>query len=476
MPLVPVGRFFAPQGEVVVSPQRVNHWVKSHQKITTKRYKVPEPWGHQLEAVPADDKMAMRFAKSRWNAGFVNRLEQDAKTGALVVVGEVPPGYSIEKDKAGNETGRLVNEKDHTVISEMSAGIGNWRDGTGEVHRDVIVHAAFCTLPVVGGQPGFTSTLSTDGSELLTATLATDGVEYLYTLGSRGEMMDDDKKPGKDKPKSDDKPDMDIPPTSDLDTGDVSPIPLDPAPMPAPQPMASNLPMAIPDAQKVNDVVGLFAAMGLTLPTDTNPQSFMQNLSVALTTLAAIGYKLCPPNQGGMATPEAKIDTSTDGATPESAGPSMAFMSSDPEHDGPITLSADAAVIADTWAKEQKAGYRLAFENLRLPEEVARQQLAYLDKAKPSLDPTSKRVSFPELKDRLQLAKAAGGGRQAVQNQLTTTAPAVKVDKPAEATVNLSTEVDQEAVVESVQATQTSVLVDKEYMNHLISESGLQRK
>ena len=53
--------------------------------------------------------------------------------------------YKIKLEKDTND---LINPRDGTRVREVSAGIGNWRDGKGVVHKDVIRHVALCTLPV----------------------------------------------------------------------------------------------------------------------------------------------------------------------------------------------------------------------------------------------------------------------------------------------------------------------------------------
>lgn len=464
LPIVSLGTHHAPQGPVDVTPNRIQHWVNSHKKIASKGYKIPQPWGHQLKAIPVNldrdaAKDAYKFAVSRYNGGFVDRLEKDDQTGGLVVVGEVPPGYEVEKDESGKETGRLINPTDHTVVREMSVGIGNWKDGTGEVFRDVILHAAFCTLPVDAKAAGFSATLATDSEAMFAATLATDGVEYLYTLGTGDKLMKDDDKP-KNKPQDDGD---DIPGASDIE---IPELPAVPPPVENP-PVIPNVPMAHPDAQMAADFMGLFASLGGTLPPETTPQNLLQTMKVAMTMLVSMGYKLCPPNQTSPANQEAKIDTSMTGAQMESANPMTSYMST--EIDGPVvTLSTDAAAVVDAWAADQKKSYAKAFGSLGLTEEVARQQLAYLERAKPAVDPQTKRVSFPEVKERLDLARSIAGSRQATQVRLM--APATGQHVAA----TLATEATPEPA--PVVGKQQQPDDFKEYMSFLIEQSGLQRK
>jgi hypothetical protein len=446
LPLVPLGTHHAPQGPVKVTPERVDHWIKSFNRIKSAKNNIPIPWGHQLHAVPAGDADGTRLARAKYNAGFVERLEKNAD-GGLDVVGTVPPGWDVEE-----ESGDLINPTDGCRLREMSAGIGNWKDGTGEVHRDIIVHAALCTLPVVAGQSGFTSTLSTEPN-IFTATLDTDSVEYLYMLGTSEKAMKKDDAAPKDAG------------LDDLDmgaaTGDLPPLPAPAAPA------APSLPIATPDSQLANDLIGLFAAVDAGLPQDTTPQNLLQNVKVTLTVLQSKGYKFCLPGADKPMAAESKIDTSTEGAQPEGMGPSMAYMSTEP--DQTMTLSTGEAAYVEAWAQEKKEAYAKVWDKLQvagLPEDVALQEKAHLGKCKVAIDPLTKRVSLPDAKSRIHLASNASGNRVEMQKALT--APKVTV------AATLSTELEA-AVPENV--TSTGPKFDaKTHLADLARASGLALK
>lgn len=445
MPLVPIGTHHAPQRVLEVNSSRVNHWIDSFNRIKAKGNNIPVPWGHQLKAVPAGDTEARKYTQARWNASFVERLEKNPVTGGLDVIFEPPPGWEVD-----NASGDLVNRTDGCRVREMSAGIGNWRDGSGEVHKDIIVHAALCTLPVVAGQKGFT-TLSTEWNANLT--MATDGVEYLYTLGA-GTMKDDGKK--------DDLLDLE---------SDLPPIPAaEPAPL---APVPAPLPTVAPDAQSAADVMALAAGVGIPLPPDTTGQNLLERLKSALHTVMAMGWKLQAPN-AGQTEQETKIDTSTTGAQPESMAPSTAFMSTDTSEI--VTLSAEAAEYVEAFAQERREQYAKGWDDLEasgaLPKEIARQQKAHLSLVRPTVDPVTKRVSLTEGRDRLILARQASGGRTATLQALTTRV--TTTPKPEDKIVTLATTNTAGAVPETV-VTDKEQLTDaqrKEYMSFLISESG----
>lgn len=412
MPLVCLGTHQAPQQEVGVSTDRARHWIESHRRITAEGNRVPMPWGHQLKAIPHNDADARRFAMARWNAGNVIDLEYNPETKWVDAIATVPPGYEVETDASGKPTGRLVNPTDHTTIQEMSAGIGNWRDGKGKVWRDIIVHAALCTLPVIAGQSGVTAALATDWDAydpdvIYTATMDTDGVEYLYTLSSRSAIM-----PGKDD-------DMtgkgDKEPIPDLDLDDLAPIPDMPAPTPVPS--------AGTDQQCATDIMNYASAVGIPIPQDTTPQNLLERIRSTLATLAAIGWKMQGPQANG-GQPESKVDASMDGAQPEMAGPGTTFMSTEP--DKTITLSAEAIPYVEAVAQERREAYGRRWQELEnkghIRPEIGRRERDYLPRFKPAIDPITCRVSLPEAKERLDLVMNAIGGRVATVRELTTPA------------------------------------------------------
>ncbi len=449
MPLVPLGVHHAPQTVVRVSPERAKHWIDSFNAIKAEGNNIPVPWGHQLAAVPHGDADARRFAMARWNASFVERLEHNPQTGGVEFVAEVPPGWEVE-----HGTGNLINRKDGTRVREASAGIGNWRDGADKVWRDVIIHAALCTLPVIRGQSGATVTLSTD-SAFYTATLDTDGVEYLYTLGS--ETM---KKPSDD--------DMDDLPGSkgldDLDLDDDLP-PLSPE-ISAP-PAATPVPAMSPDAQCITDCMSFASAINLPLPADTTPQNFCERLKVALSTVAAMGWKLQAP-QNPMQQQGSQIQTSTDGAQPEQAGP-QTYMSTEGET---VTLSAGESLIVDAWAQSQREVLGRKYGELekagQISPAVANRERNRLPKFKPTVDPVSRRVSLPEARERLAEVQELATGRASTQRALTG-----KTEPESLATATLST---ADTIVEANPArrsNETTKATQNELLVYMAKEAGL---
>jgi hypothetical protein len=190
------GVFQSAQGEVVITPKRIDHWLKTFNKLRKEGFNFPVPWGHKLQAVPTDeDPFAQEENYARWNSGNINRLEK-SKDGSLWMIAETPPGYKVEQD-----TQRLVNEKDGTVVTDVSPGIGDWTDGQGREHKDIILHAALCTHPVQHNQTGFLPASGVrlpDGTKLLSSVGTVKVTCFLQTKGAKMASLKDDDKNSKD--------------------------------------------------------------------------------------------------------------------------------------------------------------------------------------------------------------------------------------------------------------------------------------
>lgn len=151
------GVYHAPEGRIEVTPQRIAGWVESFRLMKQDGIKIPIPWGHQSKANPIEPitqalQDERNFLHSRYNATYVEDLDIDPKTGALVVAAPPPPGFKVDL-----ATGTLVNERDGTQIAEVSAAICDWKDGKGRVWQDCIRHVALTPLPVAHGTGGFAS-------------------------------------------------------------------------------------------------------------------------------------------------------------------------------------------------------------------------------------------------------------------------------------------------------------------------------
>lgn len=146
------GVYLADGGPINITRERIARWEREFNRFQAAGYSIPTPWGHKLGAVPLnlDDPYAADEAAVKANAGYVEKVYTEPKTGALWMLAHVPPGYRVDKKRKA-----LVNERDGTVVREVSPGFGDMLDGKGRQHRDVLFHVALCTHPVQPKQPGF---------------------------------------------------------------------------------------------------------------------------------------------------------------------------------------------------------------------------------------------------------------------------------------------------------------------------------
>lgn len=403
----------------VVTPERVRRWHKKGQELLEAGYKMPTPWGHKLQAVPTEsDPYAADEESARWNAGYIVGYELD-KDDSLWITATTPPGYDVDA-----EAKSLVNPADHTTISEFSPGIGNWTDGNGNEHPDVILHAALCTYPVQGGQTGVyaaTAEIPMTGRAFMSAA----GKLKFTALLSKGAPMAAKKKPEKAEAKED-KPEVKV----DIDTDDT-PDPEGDADLP-PMPDGSEAPIPGSDAEEsdvtpvadeddnTQKIMDVMAKLGQPMLEGTDRNNVMERVLIALTHAMHAGASLQAgkddPAEQGMA-PDLGVHGSPD---PNSMGMGgygggVTFMSSqtgkilklDPMT-AKITAESGNAMkerIKAEWAKIADCGPAAM-------KAIAHREIQMLDRVHMSVNPDTGKVTLPAAQKRLydhkQLLLASG--------------------------------------------------------------------
>jgi hypothetical protein len=122
--LLTLGKHVSPDGETEVTPERVDHWVKTFQKQKQNKIKIPVPWGHQRFATP-DNK---EFNRSKFNAGYLKDLlvGPDGSLAGLIEA----PGLREENGQLVSDTKLDDGTPVKTAIGEVSVGIfPTWKDG-----------------------------------------------------------------------------------------------------------------------------------------------------------------------------------------------------------------------------------------------------------------------------------------------------------------------------------------------------------
>ncbi len=137
--ILKIGRYTAPEGELFVTSEKMNHWVKSSRDMKKAGLKIPVPWGHTDRAKPKTLE-EREYWESKYNAGFLDSLEVNGDTLSAII--DVP--LTADAERVG------------TIVQEVSPQIEmHWRDGTGRTWDNVITHLALVTQPVVPNQSNF---------------------------------------------------------------------------------------------------------------------------------------------------------------------------------------------------------------------------------------------------------------------------------------------------------------------------------
>lgn len=245
------GTYQSPDGEIVITPERINHWVNSFHKMKEAGLKIPTPWGHQSKANP--DYEEREFNESKYNAGFLENFEKDDK-GALIAIVDVP--REEDADRVG------------TVVQEVSPQVETaWKDGKGRVWEDVITHLAFVTHPVVPGQDNFESITPLGATRLSLKHKLSNSITGEAKMAKENEGLDTEvdkvdeteetSKPSKKSKKPKKEKEME----HAFESGDNETSGLD------------------------AELIDLLASVGIIIPDDTTQEDFMPALKAACATL-----------------------------------------------------------------------------------------------------------------------------------------------------------------------------------------------
>lgn len=366
-PLLKIGETYcAPQGTLKVTPNRAHRWVDKFQEMKNDNFSFPVPWGHKLSAMPFREDVndqewqeaveRRQQEEARWNATYVDdlKIEKEKDGEFLVAYMSAPPGWEVCPTRDA-----LINQRDGTMVKEVSAAFGNWRDNHSQLHKDILVHVALCTRPIAYGAGGFKKA----DQQMRTLSSGPNSVEYSFTLSSGGGLampknkldddMDDldagpkDAKPKDSKPKDampagnsdedipykpdDEMDDLDEP--APVDGGDkgLSPEPvekpLDPEPAPI-DPTPASTPMVGPNHNRTKELVGLLNTAGLTLPGDTDSSNFEERLWVLMHMIINQGGRFEMPDSGSQDAAAKPPATGTSGDNaPPAAEPPPVMMS-----------------------------------------------------------------------------------------------------------------------------------------------------
>ena len=419
--LCTTGTKHTPQGLLTLTPSRAERYARKFKQLRQK-FRFPQPWGHKLSAMPevgATDEEKQeanerrQFELARWNSGYIQDVEA-TKDGNLVIVGQVPPGYRVDMP-----SGDLINDRDGTRIGEVSGAFGNWKDGSGNYHKDILVHAALVTHPVDAGTGGFEKFEKADKVEPGMNMLSGAGeIEYTFFLSSRSPDMAKDK--------DDDKDDLDKLSGIDksLEKGDKSPIEetvteedeYTPEPEPIIEPPAPIAPLPVtplpPSGDlmpKIKQLEGMFGEMQISLPPSEDVATFVNNMLVAITVARSLGVKFNKPDDESANTQQTTMQSGQDKPPSPEAPPIM--MS---------TLSGPALALAEREQNRMRSDTAKVWEEnkkLGVPVSICDRESAKSETIMLSLTSTGKPKTHQRLKEARLVREVIQGVRGTINDQ-----------------------------------------------------------
>lgn len=141
--------------ETTLTREQFLRWIANYQKMRSKGYNIPAPWGHDFE-----NGVPVRFGrdgapKPLENAGFVEDLRLEFVAGPngeaqAALVGEFEvPGDENDANTPAGRVGKTVKETSVYIRPSFT-------DGTGETYDETLMHAALVLHGIQPGQPNFT--------------------------------------------------------------------------------------------------------------------------------------------------------------------------------------------------------------------------------------------------------------------------------------------------------------------------------
>ncbi len=275
--ILKVDTYHSPDGTVVVTPDRLRHWERQHQRLTAAKQVVPIHWDHgssenSLVPVPLNDyKNRTRSAKNT-----IGRMES----------------FKVAPDGQSAEILFATSTKDATqsvlsnLVSVSPVIYPAWKDGRGNTYRDLITHLDLVNHPVDHSQSPARSVGNIPIACSLRMSLGNGTKPIRFSL--QDIKMADDENEELDK----------------SDFGDETP---------APETKLEET----PNQPAIGDLMLALADHGIVLPNDTNEANFLDRLRTAL-----IATKTQSPE------PEGSMDGGFDSGDTVPMDPQIATMSS----------------------------------------------------------------------------------------------------------------------------------------------------
>ncbi len=235
--ILEVGRYESPDGEVVVTPERLKHWSQTFKKMRAAKLGIPIGWDHHDD--PNLSKPVQLGGGKRRKAqdvvGYVDGFQvgKDGKTAELTI--DIPRAEDAEKVK-------------HNLAYVSPVIFGEWKDGRGRVYEDCITRVDLVQHPVDNSQTPF------EPAEVRCALRMGLEVGKPETFRMAEDSMADE--------------------LDDLDLQDQE---------------GAEESEDTTATDRVANVIAALASMQIILPDDTTAENFFERVEAALLTAAAMG-------------------------------------------------------------------------------------------------------------------------------------------------------------------------------------------
>lgn len=293
--------YASPDGSVNVTPQRLKHWQRQHEKLTRARQVVPMHWDHgsDLESLQPITMSDFESPRTRSARNTIGRMV-DFKVN--------PDGQSAEVSfRVSSEQAAKAFESNDVYVSPVI--FPKWKDGAGNEYVDLITHLDAVNHPVDHSQSEARlvrrgSPEAQTNTQYVACALRLSTSAKPLRLSMKGDSMDMEK----------DTEEMDFESNTE---GDGSPeMNSEEAKSPPPTPAESP---SVPVAQ----LMAALADIGVMLPEGTDEKSFYDRLLTS-----AIAKKAAEAESEPMADPMLDEDTFDQTGDTMVIDPQIATMSS----------------------------------------------------------------------------------------------------------------------------------------------------
>lgn len=272
--ILSVGTYHAPQGEVVVTPQRLKHWEGQFKKLRGAKYTVPIHWDH----ADTDDLELLQPIRMSEFADNKTRSARNS-VGEMLDFKVNPDGRSAEI-KLATRTKRASELVSANTVSVSPVLFGDWKDGAGNEYSDTIGSLDLVDYPVDHSQGPFKPI-----GMMSCNIIRMSSNPAIFKLSTDTTAMDADEK--------------DTPFPSNESAASEEPDPAtDTSQEAAEEATPSDL------GTSVSDVVESLTQLGIVLPGDTTTTNFLERIRPALLTAIAARQQPQAPTQATELPPE----------------------------------------------------------------------------------------------------------------------------------------------------------------------------